>query len=567
MHTIDKNFLSKILRSDGFLNTAIIRREKFLNDPLYKYVLDNTEWMNIFGQDIKWSDRFWVLYKDYHLLYCPTCNKPYISIPESQKVYSLCNHKRNYDKNKSALAMNNARKSLKSSFLQSLENENLILNDDEFSHQLDQYNLSHGLNFSEKHNGFFHDLVIKTKSIIPIDKNNLEFRKRLVIIRDNLKEIPRCPYCHRERRFLNSVHGFSKECNCHYEYWERKNNDLLKKLDSSKYEIISKSHLLANGIEIKCKKCGTITNIRVDDGRLLNAPDDYEWCKNCKPPSIPENNIFEFIKSFSKNAIHNTRKIISPKELDIYVPDKNIAIEFDGLYWHSKDSNRNFHLDKTNACEKKGIHLIHIFENEWDLKQDIVKSRLKNLFGIYDNKCYARQCKVRNVDSKTSGEFQEKNHIQGSVKSSINLGLYHNDELVSLMTFSKTRFSKKYEWELVRFCNKLGWHIPGAASKLLKFFEEKYRPKSIVSYADRRWTMNNGNTVYDKLGFKLNHISIPNYFYWKGYEFYSRVKFQKHKLSKMLESFDQSKSEVENMRANGYNRIFDCGNLVYVKEF
>ena len=185
------------------------------------------------------------------------------------------------------------------------------------------------------------------------------------------------------------------------------------------------------------------------------------------------------------------------------------------------------------------------------------------MLGVYDKTVYARKCQIKEVDSKTSKEFQKAKHIQGAVNSKINLGLYYQDELVSLMTFTKCRFDKKHEWELLRFCNKLGYHIPGSASKLLSYFEENYKPTSLVSYADRRWSQ---GKVYEKLGFKFSHASSPNYWYWKNIEhLQSRVQFQKHKLKGLLENFDESKTEVENMKANGYNRIFDCGNLVYEK--
>lgn len=133
------------------------------------------------------------------------------------------------------------------------------------------------------------------------------------------------------------------------------------------------------------------------------------------------------------------------------------------------------------------------------------------------------------------------------------------------MTFGKCRFDKKHEWELLRFCNKLGYHIPGAAGKLLKYFEQNYQPKSLVSYADRRWSR---GKVYEALGFIKNHSSSPNYWYFDNNgsgDLLSRVNFQKHMLKDKLEIFDESKTEVENMRANGYRRIFDCGNLVYEK--
>ena len=210
------------------------------------------------------------------------------------------------------------------------------------------------------------------------------------------------------------------------------------------------------------------------------------------------------------------RTILAPLEADMYIPEKKLAIEFDGLYWHSDEvlSKRCYHLMKTEACEKQGIQLVHIFENEWMCCREIVKSRLRDLLGVHDRTVYARKCEVREVDSKASKQFQDDNHIQGTVNASVRLGLYYDDKLVSLMTFGKCRFDKKHEWELLRFCSKCGYHIPGAASKLLKHFEKAYKPKSLVSYADRRWSQ---GKLYRALGFKLDHVSPPNYWYFKTY--------------------------------------------------
>ena len=255
------------------------------------------------------------------------------------------------------------------------------------------------------------------------------------------------------------------------------------------------------------------------------------------------------------------------KELDIYIPDRKLAFEYDGLYWHKDNgcgNDRNRHLFKTELCESKGIHLVHIFENEWLNKRSIVESRIKNLLGVFDKIVYARKCEVKEVPSKDSFEFQNMNHIQGGVHSSVNIGLYYEDELISLMTFSKPRFNKKYDWELVRFCNKIGYHVPGAASRLLKHFERQYNSRSISSYADRRWSIGN---LYSKFGFKPVPTSKPNYWYIVDGELESRVKYQKHKLNSILEHFDSSKSEWDNMKDNGFNRIFDCGNLVFLKMF
>lgn len=323
-----------------------------------------------------------------------------------------------------------------------------------------------------------------------------------------------------------------------------------------------------------CQTCNTTFNAVISTDRyqfdhLNSIPARCPTCcPSLGPTSKTELHVQEFIRSVGVDCECSNRKILSGLELDIYIPSKNLAIEFDGLYWHSEcwKADKKYHLAKTEQCEAKNIHLIHIFENEWLDKQDIVKSRIKNLLGVYEARLYARKCEVKSVDARTAFAFQIANHLQGAVRAKVDLGLFYNDELVSLMTFSKPRFSKKYEWELVRFCNKLGFNIPGAASKLLKRFEITYKPTSLVSYADRRWSYSK-RTMYDALGMTLSHVSAPNYWYWKGSEFSSRVKYQKHKLASALKIFDENKTETENMFINGFNRIFDCGNLVYTKTY
>lgn len=322
-----------------------------------------------------------------------------------------------------------------------------------------------------------------------------------------------------------------------------------------------------------CNKCGTIFE-GILDPNLIVREHLLARCPNCHPilcgVSKPEIEMIDFIKSiYYGEVLSNCKKLIYPLEVDCYVPARNLAFEFDGLFYHSEISGQKskfYHLAKTDNCKSKGIQLIHIFEDEWKNRNDIVKSRIANILGIYERTTYARKCRISPVDHNLARVFQEANHLQGAVNAKVNLGLYHNSELVSLMTFGKPRFDKKHEWELLRFCNKLGYHIPGAASKLLKHFERQYRPRSIVSYADRRWSR---GKLYEALGFKLDHVSAPNYWYLtpKTLVRCSRIQFQKAKLKNMLPAFDPAKSEVENMLAAGYDRIFDCGNLVYIKTY
>ena len=319
-------------------------------------------------------------------------------------------------------------------------------------------------------------------------------------------------------------------------------------------------------LHFRCRKCNREFVAIHDNGFHKRCP----YCYPTHGTSDEEQEVFSFLNSLlaETSIVKNKKTIIPPLELDIYIESRKLAIEFDGLYWHSTENKNkpSYHLLKTNKCEEKEIQLIHIFENEWVYKKDIVKSRLKNLLGIYDSIIFARKCEVKEVEAKTSNAFQDKNHLQGHVNSKVNLGLYYQNDLIALMTFGKPRFDKKHDWELLRFCNKLGYHIPGAASKLLKHFERSWHPKSIISYADRRWSR---GKLYEALGFKLDHASGPNYWYFnkQSLELYSRVKFQKHKLKNLLVNFDEKKTEVENMNANGFRRIFDCGNLVFVKKY
>lgn len=328
-------------------------------------------------------------------------------------------------------------------------------------------------------------------------------------------------------------------------------------------------------LEWMCKDCGNIFKSKFNYNFKYKINYDFRVrCPVCFPRkeisvSNSELEMREYIKSVSKNEVtFLNRNIINPYELDIVIEKSKIAFEFDGLYWHSEScgKDRNYHLMKLEMCKDVGYRLIHIFEDEWNDKNEIVKSRIKNILGFYDKTIYARKCVVKEICASDEKDFINKNHIQGYCRSSYAIGLYYDNELISMMTFGKSRFSKKYEWELLRFCSKLGYHIPGAAGKLLKFFELNKHPMSLISYADRRWS--DGN-VYDKLGFTKSGCSKPNYWYLDNTysKRYSRLLFQKHKLESMLDVFDINKTEYENMKENGYSRIFDCGNLVYVKEY
>jgi hypothetical protein len=221
-----------------------------------------------------------------------------------------------------------------------------------------------------------------------------------------------------------------------------------------------------------------------------------------------------------------------------------------------------YHLSKTEQCLKQNINLLHIFENEWNnpLKKEIWKSIIKGKLGLH-SRIYARKCELKVVGKSEEREFLENNHLQGFVGSRVTIGLYYQNELVCLMSFGKNRMSSEVEWELLRFASKLNTSVVGGASRLFKNFTTN-NTGGVVTYSDRRYSQGN---MYSKLGFTFKHNSKPNYFYFKNpSNLESRQKYMKHKLPSLLEHFDIAKTEWQNMVENKFNRIWDCGNGVWV---
>ena len=222
-----------------------------------------------------------------------------------------------------------------------------------------------------------------------------------------------------------------------------------------------------------------------------------------------------------------------------------------------------YHQNKWKFFKDKDIPLIQIFENEWVNKEDIVKSIILNKLGKSKEVIYARKCEIKEVDNKDTNKFLISNHLQDTCVSRIRIGLYYNNELAALATFGKNRFSKDDTYELLRYCNKINTNIVGGYNKLLSHFIKNYS-NNIISYVDLRYF---NASAYINFGFKIIDITSPNYFYFKNnsYILYNRINFQKHKLKDKLDVFDPLLSEIDNMRNNGYNRIFDAGNYKMIK--
>lgn len=324
-----------------------------------------------------------------------------------------------------------------------------------------------------------------------------------------------------------------------------------------------------NGLNIKMthKKCGETNDIPLYliSNRIYQGID---VCTSCNPLntkiSSNENEIKDFLDTLNIEYTSSNRKILDGKELDIYIPEHKLAIEFNGLYWHSEAfKEKNYHSDKTEKCQEKGIHLIHVYEDDWNFKRDIVKSIIKNQLRINENIIYARMCDIRTVSSKITRIFLDNNHIQGFSKSKIKLGLYYDNELVSIMTFGSRNINKKKEFELIRFCNKLNTSVVGSSSKLFKYFIKNYlseiKTDTITSYADSG--IFNGS-MYDKLGFnKVDKSSVSYYWVVNGIK---EPRFKYNKKALVKDGFDNKLTEVEIMHGRGYYRIWTSKQYKYI---
>ena len=327
--------------------------------------------------------------------------------------------------------------------------------------------------------------------------------------------------------------------------------------DKYKYDFSNYKNNVSK-IDIFCEKHGWFKQ------RFNNHCDLKQQCPSCKTyRSKGEIEIYDFINSLSVNVINNVKNIID-EEIDIFLPELNIGIEYDGEYWHSNHNKEDkCEYNKMIKCDEKDIFLIIFREQEWKTKEEIIKSMIKSKIGKINNKIHGRKCKINIVEKKEKSSFLKNNHIQGNCGSAIDLGLFHNDELVSLMSFSKLRKNMGSNnllghYELVRFCNILNTNVIGGFSKLLNFFIKNYTPKEIISYANRRWSQGN---VYKNNGFEFVRDSPPSYKYLINNKLIDRFNFRKDILVSM--GYDANKTEKEIMKELGHPLLYDCGNKVY----
>lgn len=273
--------------------------------------------------------------------------------------------------------------------------------------------------------------------------------------------------------------------------------------------------------------------------------------------SREELKVGEFLDDLGIYYIKNTKSIISPLELDLWIPEKKLAIEINGLYWHSFPGNKERHSEKLEKCRELGISLLQFTDLEINTRWPVVAGIIKSKLGL-NRKINGRDCEVKFIDNKIAKEFIDRNHLHKNANQKISVGLFYKVRLLMVLTFSKPRFTN-HNWEIIRLCSEPGITVRGGFSKMLTLFRKNY-PGNIMSYIDRN--IGDGRS-FSELGFNNLGITAQGYNWTDGDIIISRYKAQKKQLEKWLSNFDRNKTEVQMMQEAGFRQIWNCGNLIF----
>ena len=358
-----------------------------------------------------------------------------------------------------------------------------------------------------------------------------------------------CPYC-------GNVHKYTTE-----EWVEKARSIYSDSYDYSNVKYVSAK----TPVEIICKKHGSFFII---PGKHISGQE----CPKCfGGSSKSEEEIYIYINNLIRKEFEiecNVKNIIPNRELDIYIPKLNVAIEYNGLYWHSEENgkNKNYHLNKLNLCNSLGIKLIQIFEDEYINHKNIVLTKISHIIGIRNGgiKVGARECYIKPIGKHEAKEFLDENHIQGGSNSTLYYGAFMKggDNLVGVMSF-RLNDPDNMLWELTRFATDNKYIVSGLGSKMFSYFKKNNIWKEVKSFADRRWTVDIDNNLYTKIGFKLDEIEKPDYRYVVGNERKHKFLFRKKMLNKKY-GLPLTMTEKEMCNQLGFYRIWDCGLIKYV---
>ena len=440
-----------------------------------------------------------------------------------------------------------------------------------------------------------------------IDISQLVTGAKLYLLRNNLDQVPVCKACNKTLMFHSPSCSYRTYCsakcsaNCKSTIDKRRGTNLekygtinvLTKDRSARQKNAFKQTY--NDFSRFATKVVPSFDVNTFEGKCNKT--EYDWhCVRCNVPFkrlfVPylqrwpkcpkcdgcftdiEDKIKFFLQTTQFQTRFHYRKIIKHHEVDFFIPELQVAIETNGLFYHTERffPDKNYHNNKTNLCLEKGVKLIQIFSDEINLNPKACFGRLKAILGL-NKRLNGRQCYIEQISTSVCAKFLNKYHTQGADKSNIKYGLFYKNRLVCAMTFCKLRkvlgsSSQENSWELSRFVSMYGFNVRGGFQKLFKRFVSEHKPKLLISYCDKRWTPDPHKSVYATAGFQYVHTSRPNYWYvGKSPKRLHRANFQKHMLLAKHPQFNKNFTETQIMKELGYSRLWDCGHHKFQMTF
>ena len=347
-----------------------------------------------------------------------------------------------------------------------------------------------------------------------------------------------CPSCHGQRITTSEFIGRSRS-----KWGDRWSYDEVEYINSHK------------GVTITCR----------DHGAFSQAPIHHlhGWvgCRSCsmRGTSAKEAGLATFIKEQGMHIEQHSKIPGSRKEMDIFIRHLGIAFEFNGLFWHSENYlPKNYHRDKYLECTRAGIRLYQIWEDDWDLRPDIVKAHITRVLGTYSgDRVYARQTRAVKIDVITAREFLNQNHLQGFTAASEYWGLIHGEDVVAVATFKRNGAT----YTLSRYATSIS--VVGGHSKLIKAFENTHPGGRLITFADITFGVGD---LYTTTGWSKDKVIPPDYYYIVDGR---RVHKFNYRLTRFKEDPDleyvAGKSEREMAALNNLPRIWDAGKIRFVK--
>ena len=583
--------VSGLFTKIGTVNTAIIRRDSFLTSELHRQILEHTKILDHLNPSLSIRIRF--IHEGLTSIpKCPVCGDPCGFNKNKGELFSpLCGRKCigkiKGDFKKAGEKIKKQVSELKETLLNLYLANDFVCDEDAakafVNERIKQTNYGKKSNwvYSNHYESKKTELltIFKcTSKILPLKAiDDFKLSERFYLFINEIEHFPLCEVCgEKTTPYINFVSGYQRTCSstCSYDVsaQTRISNEFpiivnYLKMNGFDVETTIDEFIGINNMKLTLRhhSCGQIFTKKVNNGIWRRL-----YCPKCETiysgKSKEEKEVLDFVKSiYSGTIIENWRGLPGKtkngkKEIDIYLPDLKLGIEYNGLFYHS--NLRTYHFLKFKLAKNLGIHLLQIHSLQW------FDANFRRQFKNYlldlcqkPKKIYGRECEIKIIDKKAKTEFLLKHHFQGDDVSKHAYGLFHKNKLVALMTFGKPRFNKNFEWEIVRFCVESGVHILGGSEKLFKHFCKLHKPKSVISYSDNDFFT---GRMYTNLGFTFSHYNSSNYFWWKGNEIVSRYKAKKHNLKNILPNFDKNLSEKENMENNGYAKYYTSGNSVWV---